>query len=188
MLHVAVWEKRFLHSSGFAVCLDKQTNKLRNSIYFLNPLSTIVPNACCMLLFERNALYYRSLLKNWKSFLHSIGFAVSEPFLASRIEPACLFGCMCYVIPASIGGQEVEKKWGLKWVRKQSYCKTIGKIKNILKTVHWIKQQKINYVFAISNQSNCLTQKVKSNIHKDKTYFWLSYVPAKSLNKWTYSS
>ena len=90
---------------------NNQPNKLRNLFDFLNPLSTIVPNACCMLLFERNALYYRSLLKNWKSFLHSIGFAVSEPFLASRIEPACLFGCMCYVIPASIG-QEVGKKWG----------------------------------------------------------------------------
>ena len=96
-------------------CLLKQTNKqTKKSFWLFKPLSTIVPNACCMLLFERNALYYRSLLKNWKSFLHSIGFAVSEPFLASRIEPACLFGCMCYVIPASIGGQEVGKKVGVK--------------------------------------------------------------------------
>ena len=120
--------------------------------WLFKPLSTFVPNACCMLLFERNALYYRSLLKNWKSFLHSIGFAVSEPFLASRIEPACLFGCMCYVIPASIGGQEVGKKWGLKWVKKQTCYKTAGKIKNFLKTVH-------NYVFTISKQSGCSDKK-----------------------------
>ena len=85
-----------------------------------------MPAACCCL--REMLSYYRSLLKNWKSFLHSIGFAVSEPFLASRIEPACLFGCMCYVIPASIGGQEVGKKWGLKWVRKSSCFSKAGKI------------------------------------------------------------
>ena len=150
----AVWEKYSLlpfssqklekFSAFDWVChLLKQTNKTKKSFWLFKPLSTIVLTACCMLLFERNALYYRSLLKNWKSFLHSIGFAVSEPFLASRIEPACLFGCMCYVIPASIGGQEVEKKWGLKWVKKQSCCKTAGEIKNFLKSVHWMKQQKM---------------------------------------------